>query len=662
MEGKSTENYSLNIPSLSVLKIIGDIAREFLQSSDLEMDVIQAIKHLAVTTGAERVYIIQNVWGKTDLCMELWVDWAQTDLPAIRDSGIFSELPYETNGLQRWMDLLSQGEAIRGPVDRLPEPEKKLFTLLKTVDLLAVPVFVEWDWWGFVCLDTVTEKHVKKPGELELTQLFANMLGTALQRMEAEKELKTSKERFRTVADFTFGWEYWVDPEERLLYSSPSFTQLTGFFHVQTAEDLGFFIEIIHPDDRNNVERFLHERNVLHDFGEIEFRIINEKNQVLWISHVSRPVFGDVGEYLGQRASNRDITTQKTIEIELHRVNQEMNDNIAQLEMLNKALLLSNDMSEMLQRCFSDEDVFSVIKDYSEQFFSGCSGALYLIDKDPHQLNTVMKFGEIKLQESFEKEDCWAFRLSCLFQSDVHRSHMACKHLNLSKDKENKGLCVPLIFQDQFFGLFSLLLTTEETVETRQLVLMVANRAAATLANIRLVEKLRRQSLIDPLTGLSNRRHMTKVLNETFDLSNNCKSTFAVVMIDLDNFKQLNDCYGHRMGDEILEKVGDFLSTHIRSTDTACRYGGDEFTLILPGMSLNDVIARTQTLFSKMKNLSFTVNGEIVYQLEASIGIACYPEHGHNYDQILQAADAALYKAKERGRNQVVLAEEFPDS
>ncbi len=647
------------IPSESVLKIIGDIAREFLQSSDLDIDVVQALKRLASATNAERVYIIQNVWGETDLCMELWADWAKMDLPAIRDCGIFSKLAYETSGLQRWMDLLSQGNVIRGPVDRLPETEKKLFEKLQSVDILAIPVFVEWDWWGFLCLDTVTAKHKKQAGEIDLTQLFANMLGTALQRKEVEKELKSSKERFRTVADFTYGWEYWVDPEGRLLYSSPSFAQLTGFFHIQSAENLDFFTEIIHPDDRGTVRNFLNQRDLLHDIGEIEFRIINKNNQIRWISHVSRPVFGDLGEYLGQRASNRDITTQKMIEIELQRVNQEMNENIAHLEKLNKSLMVINDMGEMLQRCFSDEDVFGVIKDFSEKFFVGCSGALYLIDKELHQLNAVMRFGEVSLQDSFMKEDCWALRMSSQYLSDMRQSHLACKHFDFKTYEPAAGLCVPLIFQDKFLGVYSLLLTAEEQVETRQLALIVANRAAATLANVRLVEKLRQQSLIDPLTGLSNRRHMTSVLTEKFSHSTECETHFAVVMIDLDNFKELNDSHGHQAGDVVLEKVGHFLSTRIRSTDTACRYGGDEFTLIMPGMSLKDVIARTKMLFSDMQHLSFVSDGQVFYRVEASIGIACFPEHGQTYDQILQAADAALYKAKERGRNQVVVANEI---
>lgn len=637
------------------LKTIGEIARIFLQTVDLELDISRLFKALSELTCADRMFILKNHWGQHQLEMQLWAEWSMDEIPG-KSEGFFSQnISYEESGLFRWMDLLGQGKLVQGHVSALPDCEQKIFEPHNFQALVAVPIHVEWDWWGFLCLGVSTGEGTPLLESVELIQIFANMFGSAMQRAGVENELKLSQERFRTVADFTHAWEYWSDPQGKIIYSSPSYTLLTGFFHEPQPESLHFFIGLIAEEDRGRFIHFIDQRSKSKDMDEIEFRLKNKKGETRWISHVNRPVFDDIGSYLGQRASNRDITLQKVVEMELQHVNSELKMTIEHLEELNKTVTILNEMGEMFQRCFSDEEVFGVIKDYTQKLFPGISASLYLHNESTHHFDQVLTFGGISTSPSLAVEDCWALRMRNPYVSNPKRSRLVCRHFQ-GEENDQAYLCIPMIFQDQMLGIYSLALGEEEQEGIRSQVISIAERAAATLANLRLVEKLRRQSFLDPLTGLHNRRYMASVLNDVFASVRKNEDRLAVVMIDLDNFKQLNDQYGHQAGDEVLETVGRFINSRIRSTDTACRYGGDEFTLILPGMGLEAAENRTRTLFEEMRLLEFSRDGKVIYQVEASIGIACFPDHGSSYDEIVQAADQALYLAKEKGKNQIVVS------
>jgi two-component system sensor histidine kinase EvgS len=142
----------------------------------------------------------------------------------------------------------------------------------------------------------------------------------ALMRKRAENGLKESEQRFRTVADFTYDWEDWIAPDGKYNYVSPSFERITGYSPHKLIEDHRFFVTLIHPDDKETVERHLLDHNHKHGVKGIDFRIVNRNGQVRWISHLCQAVYDKEGRWLGRRASNRDITEQKKIEGQLLQV------------------------------------------------------------------------------------------------------------------------------------------------------------------------------------------------------------------------------------------------------------------------------------------------------------------------------------------------------
>jgi diguanylate cyclase len=172
------------------------------------------------------------------------------------------------------------------------------------------------------------------------------------------------------------------------------------------------------------------------------------------------------------------------------------------------------------------------------------------------------------------------------------------------------------------------------------------------LSNIALREKLRTQSLRDPLTGLYNRRYMEDALARYLSMAERTGSATSAIMIDLDHFKKLNDEHGHAKGDAVLREVAGQLVGALRPSDVVCRYGGEELLVILPNCDLDDASLRAEMLRGRVESLSETHGAPIT----ASFGIACVPETSAGPGDIVTMADAALYEAKQAGRNCVRLA------
>jgi diguanylate cyclase (GGDEF)-like protein len=171
-------------------------------------------------------------------------------------------------------------------------------------------------------------------------------------------------------------------------------------------------------------------------------------------------------------------------------------------------------------------------------------------------------------------------------------------------------------------------------------------------------EALRVQAIRDPLTGLYNRRHMEEALGRELARAARGRLPLSVIMLDLDHFKRFNDTAGHPAGDVLLKQTATVIEARTRKEDVACRYGGEEFVLILPGMPFDVARRRADELRRAVGEASVEYGGQSLGSVTISVGLACYPQHGITGDELLSAADKALYCAKERGRNQVAVYED----
>jgi len=162
---------------------------------------------------------------------------------------------------------------------------------------------------------------------------------------------------------------------------------------------------------------------------------------------------------------------------------------------------------------------------------------------------------------------------------------------------------------------------------------------------------------VDPLTGLYNRRFMDESLEREVVRANRKQAPLAVIMIDIDHFKRINDTYGHAAGDVVLRAAGESMKQHIRASDVVCRYGGEEFLILMPEAGPEIARERAEALRLAVQALEISHEGKPLGQVTISLGLAMLPQHGTRVAALVSAADAALYEAKNRGRNRLVIAE-----
>lgn len=333
----------------------------------------------------------------------------------------------------------------------------------------------------------------------------------------------------------------------------------------------------------------------------------------------------------------------------------------SQLERSNRELGLLNDMSELLHFCRSMHEAMDVLRATLGELFEGVAGAFYLFNQTTSQLELQIAWGGRDFVAHFSTDTCWGVRQSRVFVTEPGDSVARCAHL--ADQPSAASLCFPLVVQHQVLGSLQLC-TTQDAIppHLQRFALTVGEQLTAALANLTLQETLRDLSVRDPLTDLFNRRYMEESLGREISRSRRARQSLALMMLDIDHFKQINDRWGHEVGDEMLRALGRFLTSQVRSDDVACRYGGEEFTLILPNTTLEEVIRRAEELRRHVTAVTVECQNRQVGPITFSIGVAAVPEHGTAADELMRAADRALYHAKADGRNCVRAASLEPDS
>ena len=340
-----------------------------------------------------------------------------------------------------------------------------------------------------------------------------------------------------------------------------------------------------------------------------------------------------------------------------------LNQLVEELQERSNEMTLLNEMGSLLQSSAAAEEVFAVVGASSKKLFTNSqAGALYLFKSSRNVLELATAWGEGDNNEKlFAPTACWSLRRGQPHWSQQADEAIRCAHLKEST--LGKYLCVPLIAQGDTLGVLRLGYRAmvadakkfDQTTEQR-LGVAAASQIALSLASLRLRESLRDQSIRDPLTGLFNRRFMQECLDREILRVTRKNRSLAVIFIDIDHFKRFNDVFGHEAGDEVLRSIGDFFRSHFRGDDVICRYGGEEFAIILPESSAQDAAARAELLRLAAKDLKLMHHGVTLDSVTISAGIAGYPEHASTAAELLNVADTCLYEAKAKGRDRIAVA------
>lgn len=381
-----------------------------------------------------------------------------------------------------------------------------------------------------------------------------------------------------------------------------------------------------------------------------------------WVSSTKFPMYGGDGRIIGTFGISRDITERKSMELSIELANEKLAEMVTWLEGRNRDFSVLYDLGKMLEACRSIEEAFPVISSQMEKLISVQTGKLYLFEETRHCLETAARWGiEPGLEESFSPQECRAFQSRSTIILPATPSDAPCRHMSVEEGEAPVYLCIPLISRGEEIGILHLLgrydAGPDALPESKlQLASMAADHISLSLANLRLRESLRIQSIRDPLTGLFNRRYLEDSLIQELARTKRRGTTLGVIMVDVDRLKEVNDTFGHEAGDLLLQTVGQWLQTNIRAGDISCRYGGDEFVIIFPDASLETTDHRARQICEGIRGLRIDHKGKPLCAVSVSIGVAGFPTHGETRDALLAAADAALYAAKQQGRDRAVVA------
>jgi diguanylate cyclase (GGDEF)-like protein/PAS domain S-box-containing protein len=323
-------------------------------------------------------------------------------------------------------------------------------------------------------------------------------------------------------------------------------------------------------------------------------------------------------------------------------------------------------MADLLQSCETVTEACKVAESVLPPIFEFCPGMLYLTNSSRNLIENVATWnGCSTSEEAFDPNDCWALRLGKPYDGGVPSSPLRCSHVrpNLTGDY----LCVPLVAQGETLGVLYLedkrssLAPIDTRMDLREHLrrrsVAVAERLSLSLANLKLREMLRAQSIRDALTGLFNRRYFEESLNRELSRAGRMHRPVSLVMIDLDHFKQFNDTFGHQAGDMLLREVASVFKTRIRAGDLACRFGGEEFAIIVADSDTQGARICIESVRDAIGALDLHHHGQFLGSVTVSAGIASFPIHGGNPEDLIASADQALYKAKKAGRDCVVMCE-----
>ncbi|MBB2487222.1 diguanylate cyclase [Mitsuaria sp. WAJ17] len=358
---------------------------------------------------------------------------------------------------------------------------------------------------------------------------------------------------------------------------------------------------------------------------------------------------------------SHDITARKQAEAALLAANEKLERSLAVVGQTYREVSLLGELSSFLQACETPNEAYDCLGRYGPRLFPASSGALYLLNPGSELLEEQMSWGDPQEADpSFGSQACWALRRGRphLLRGDGHP--LCCPHLRLDAQTV-ASTCLPLVAQGDTFGLLLVLhrgpsLEAEQGDMRQRLAVALAEQMGLALANIRLRETLRLQSIRDPLTGLYNRRFLDEALRRELARARRSQLPLAIALIDVDHFKQFNDRHGHDAGDLVLQEVGRALEACVRASDVVCRFGGEEFVVLMPELPPELALHRAEQLLQGVRQLAPSHGGRPLGPLSASLGLAIFPGHGEQAQGLIDAADAALYTAKREGRDRVMLA------
>lgn len=457
----------------------------------------------------------------------------------------------------------------------------------------------------------------------QLTETFNAMSQAVRSRVE---QLSANEARFHAIADYTYDWESWYGPDKSLIWINPSVERLTGYCVDECLQMENFPFSIVHPEDQTQA---LHNYAITSraNTGTARFRIVRKDTAVFWAHAAWQPIYDNQGNYIGIRSSIRDITEQIQAEDALYKKITELRNSEEQ----QRRLLQHSQQEQARMVALLGAMNLGILFETADKrvaYYNPAFTHIWMIDPS---IELAGKPTSEVLQHStnmLAQPDHFS-----KFILDVPGTHEVSETLEvgMSDGRVLTQLSYPVRDPDgRFLGRLWIYEDVTRERQTAEQLIYLAER--------------------DPLTGLHNRRRFEDELHRAMSSAARRKATGALLFFDLDEFKYINDTYGHRAGDAMLIRVGHETSTLIRHSEFLSRLGGDEFAILMPDATQKEAEQLAERIIRAIYQIPFRFEGRNL-RLTTSVGIALYPQHATEQEDLIARADAAMYMAKQAGKN-----------
>jgi diguanylate cyclase (GGDEF)-like protein/PAS domain S-box-containing protein len=503
---------------------------------------------------------------------------------------------------------------------------------------------------------------------LAVAYLFVQMdVNQKAKVLQAQQE---SEDKLRYLLESTAEGIYGIDSDGKCTFCNPACLQMLGY---KKAEDLigKDMHELCHhtkadgsayPVKESRSHLAMEQGKGTHADDEVFWRADGSSFPAEYWSY---PIRG--GEQkIGVVVTFVDISERREAERKLGQVHDQLNIALRESQARARENAELSNLGDLFQSCQTVEEACTFAASALPRIFESRPGALCLTSASRSIVETAAVWNDCSSSEqSFAPDDCWALRRGKVHRVTDPKSALRCEHVTGSLP--SGYLCVPLAAQGETLGVLYIADSTTGSNSSpesagsgpehlERLATAVGQRVSLALANLNMREVLRNQSIRDPLTGLFNRRYLEESLLRELRRAERKRRTVALVMLDLDHFKAFNDTFGHQAGDMLMGELGGVFKARVRAGDVACRYGGEEFALILAETDAKGAHACVETIREDIEHLHLHYRGQALGSVTISAGIAVFPEHADNPEDLIHAGDLALYRAKAEGRDRIVVA------